>query len=127
MTRKQSNNQVNGKMSTLLGQKKQVTKSLGKNMYSPDLAPRTVKRLLPSITSRTSFFTTSEVLKDGLPSRLSSIKLPLPSENLLCDVDSALDVTSVKFESEVLSDGFGVQFSNLEDETFFIGKSYVFK
>jgi hypothetical protein len=39
MTRKQSNNQVNGKMSTLLGQKKQVTKSLGKNMYSPDLAP----------------------------------------------------------------------------------------
>ena len=45
---------------------------------------RTVKRLLPSITSRTSFFTTSEVLKDGLPSRLSSIKLPLPSENLLC-------------------------------------------
>ena len=34
-----------------------------------------------------------------------------------CDVDSALDVTSVKFESEVLSDGCGVQFSNLEDET----------
>jgi hypothetical protein len=32
MTRKQSNNQVNGKMSTLLGQKKQVTKSLGKNI-----------------------------------------------------------------------------------------------
>jgi hypothetical protein len=27
---------------------------------------RTVKRLSPSITSRTSFFTTSEVLKDGL-------------------------------------------------------------
>jgi hypothetical protein len=42
---------------------------------------------------------------------------------LYCDVDSALDVTSVKFESEVLSDGFGVQFSNLEDETFFIGKN----
>ena len=32
MTRKQSNNQVNGKISTLLGQKMQVTKSLGKNM-----------------------------------------------------------------------------------------------
>jgi hypothetical protein len=46
---------------------------------------------------------------------------------LYCDVDSALDVTSVKFESEVLSDGCGVQFSNLEDETFFIGKNYVFK
>jgi hypothetical protein len=30
---------------------------------------------------RTSFFTTSEVLKDGLPLRLSSIKLPLLSEN----------------------------------------------
>jgi hypothetical protein len=45
---------------------------------------------------------------------------------LYCDVDSALDVTSVKFESEVLSDGCGVQFSNLEDETFFIGKNYVF-
>jgi hypothetical protein len=46
---------------------------------------------------------------------------------MYCGVDSALDVTSVKFESEVLSDGFGVQFSNLEDETFFIGKNYVFK
>ena len=33
MTRKQSNNQVNGKISTLLGQKMQVTKSLGKNMF----------------------------------------------------------------------------------------------
>ena len=30
---KQSNNQVNGKISTLLGQKKQVTKSLGKYMF----------------------------------------------------------------------------------------------
>jgi hypothetical protein len=30
---------LSGKMSTLLGQKKQVTKSLGKNMHSPDLAP----------------------------------------------------------------------------------------
>jgi hypothetical protein len=29
--------------------------------------------------------------------------------------------------TDILSDGFGVQFSNLEDETFFIGKSYVFK
>jgi hypothetical protein len=36
-------------------------------------------------------------------------------------------VTSVKFESEVFSDGCGVQFSNLEDETFFIGKNDVFK
>jgi hypothetical protein len=44
----------------------------------------TVKRLSPSITSRT----TSEVLKDGLPSRLSSIKLPLPSENLLCHLNT---------------------------------------
>jgi hypothetical protein len=43
------------------------------------------------------------------------------------DVDSALDVTSVKFEPEVLSDVCGVQFSNLEDETFFIGNNYVFK
>ena len=34
MTRKQSNNQVNGKMLTLLCQKKaKVTKSLGKNMF----------------------------------------------------------------------------------------------
>jgi hypothetical protein len=46
---------------------------------------------------------------------------------LYCDVDSALDVTSVKFESEVFSDGCGVQFSNLEDDTFFIGKNDVFK
>jgi hypothetical protein len=37
---------------------------------------------------------------------------------LYCDVDSALDVTFVKFESEVLSDGCGVQFSNLEDDIF---------
>jgi hypothetical protein len=49
---------------------------------------RTVKRLSLSITSHTSFFTTSEVLKDGLPSRLSSIKLPLPSENLLCHLNT---------------------------------------
>jgi hypothetical protein len=34
-----------------------------------------------------------------------------------CDVDIALDVTSVTFESDVLSDGCGVQFLNLEDET----------
>jgi hypothetical protein len=46
---------------------------------------------------------------------------------LYCDVDGALDVTSVKSESEVLSDVCGVQFSNLEDETFFIEKNYVFK
>jgi hypothetical protein len=44
---------------------------------------------------------------------------------MYCDVDSALDVTSVKFESEVLSDGCGVQFSNHEDETFFTGKKLV--
>jgi hypothetical protein len=55
---------------------------------------RTVKRLSPSITSRTSFFTTSEVLKDGLPSRLSSIKLSLPSENLTleCVTDRLMNV-----------------------------------
>jgi hypothetical protein len=34
--------------------------------------------------SRTSF----EVLKDGLPSCLSSIKLPLPLENLLCHLNT---------------------------------------
>jgi hypothetical protein len=41
----------------------------------------------------------------------------------MTDITKSIDVTSVKFESEVLSDGFGVQFSNLEDETFFIGKN----
>jgi hypothetical protein len=46
---------------------------------------------------------------------------------LYYDVDSALDVTSVKFESEVLSDGCGVQFSNIEDETFFIGNKLRFQ
>jgi hypothetical protein len=45
---------------------------------------------------------------------------------LYCDVDSDLDVTSVKFESEVLSDGCGVQFSNLEDETVLIGENRFF-
>ena len=34
-----------------------------------------------------------------------------------CDVDIALDVTPVTFESDVLSYGCGVQFLNLEDET----------
>ena len=49
---------------------------------------RTIKRLSPSITLRTSFFTTSEVLKDCRPSHLSSIKLPLPSEYLLCHLNT---------------------------------------
>jgi hypothetical protein len=74
---------------------------------------RTVKRLSPSITSLTSFFTTSEVLKDGLRSTCNFYVVTCGwpwfffilsrkfKWNLYCDVDSALDVTSVKFESEV--------------------------
>ena len=48
---------------------------------------RTVSRRSPLITSRTSFFTASDSLKDGLPSRSSSAKLSLPSANLLCHLN----------------------------------------
>ena len=48
---------------------------------------RTVSRRSPLITSRTSFFTASDSLNDGLPSRSSSAKLSLPSANLLCHLN----------------------------------------
>jgi hypothetical protein len=73
------------------------------------------------------FFTTSEVLKDGLPSRLSSIKLPLPSENLLCHLNTNERLTLECVTDRLMNLCVSVGYILFENVVFSDEEGFIFK